>query len=172
MEPTSVTAGVVTIRILFILLPLIMGTIHIFWRKNYPGFSKIECYFSYFLVIGVGLQSLLIGHLEMAQGELVATYIGWPNTPFLSELGKANVAFGILGVLCFWFKGGWRSATALGYSLFLMMAAFGHYRYFIYENHAHAATIGPLIATNMILATCLFVLLIIRSAASKKFSPY
>lgn len=162
MEPPVVVEGVVTVRILFLVLPVIMGIAHSIWRRNVPGFSIVECFFTYFLVIGVGLQGLIVGHLEIYHGEVVAAYVGWPNTPFLSELGKANITFGILGILSFWCRGGWRSATALGAGLFIMMANIGHYRYFIYEDHAHAATITPLIITNMILALCLFLLLVLR----------
>jgi hypothetical protein len=162
MEPNSVQEGVVTVRILFLVIPIIIGIIHCIWRRNDPSFSKIECFFTYFLTIGVGLQSLIVGHLEIYHGDIVATFIGWPNTPFLSELGKANISFGLLGILSFWFKGGWRSATAVGAGLFIMMASIGHYRYFIYEDHSHTENIGPLVVTNMILASCLFILLILR----------
>ena len=163
MESASISEGVVTIRILFILIPILMGTVHSIWRRKDLNFSKTECFLTYFLVIGVGLQGLIVGHLQIYHSEVVANYVGWPDTPFLSDLGKATMAFGILGILSFWFKGGWRSATALGYALNMTMASFGHYRYFIYENHPHTDTLEPLILTTAAMAACLYILLFLRS---------
>ncbi|MGH2611538.1 MAG: DUF6790 family protein [Rhabdochlamydiaceae bacterium] len=157
-----VTNDIVSIRILFIILPIIMGIVHCIWKRRTPGFSKTECFLAYFLIIGVGLQSLLVGYLEIYHSDVVAAYIGSSDTLFLSELGKANMAFGILGILSFWFRGGWRGATALGYGLFLFMTAIGHYRYFILNHHTHQEMIGIFIAMNILLAVCLFILLILR----------
>ena len=162
MESPTVSEGIITIRILFIILPILMGTIHCIWRRDVPSFSKVECFFVYFLVIGVGLQRLLVGHLEIYHKDLVAAYIGWPSSLFLSEVGKANIAFGILGILSFWFNGGWREATALGNGLFLLMVGIGHLRYNISHLYFYKEIPALLIATDFIIAGVLFTLLILR----------
>lgn len=163
----AVDESVVTVRYLFCILPILMATIHCIWRRNLPGFSKVDCFLTYFLTIGVGLQSLLVGHLEIYHGDIVAQYIGWPNSPFLSELGKANIAFGVMGILSFWVRSGWREATALGYALFVLMSGLGHYRYIIFSSHTHQGILGPIITTNFIIAGCLFFLLAARRFLKK-----
>lgn len=157
-----ITDDIVTARILFIVLPFVMGAVHCIWRKNAIGFSKTSCFLAYFLMIGVGLQSLLVGHLEIYRPEVVAAYLGWENSPFLLELGKANIAFGVMGILSFWFGNGWRESTAVGYGLFMLMLGIGHYHYYIDEAHAHNPIIGVLVATDLIMAACLFTLLFLR----------
>lgn len=157
-----VDESVVTIRYLFCILPILIATIHCIWRRNLPRFSKADCFLTYFLTIGVGFQSLLVGHLEMYHGEIVAQYIGWPNSPFLSELGKANIAFGVMGVLSFWCRSGWREATALGYALFVLMTGIGHYRYSIFEPHPHHPILGHIITTDFMIAASLLFLLLVR----------
>ncbi len=162
MEASKIPEGVVSIRFLFLILPLIMGTVHCIWKKNIPHFAKVECFLFYFLTIGVGLQGILVGNLEIYHSDIVSAYVGWENSPFLVELGEAYLAFGLMGILSYWFEGGWRSATAFGYGLLSLMTSLGHYRYFIYNDHPHQAIMGPLIVSNLILALCLFALLILR----------
>jgi hypothetical protein len=160
MEASPFTSDVVIIRILFIILPIIMGTIHSIWKRNIPGFSKSDCFLGYFLIISIGLQSLLISHLQIYQGEMVAAYIGWKDSPFLTELAYANLAFGIIGILSFWFREGWREATALGYGFFQLMLAIEHYR--LYDASSTQKIMGLLALTDFTFVACLFGLLILR----------
>lgn len=162
MVTPEVSDGVVTIRILFIILPLIMGVVHSIWKRHAPGFSKVECFLTYFLTITVGLQSLIVGHLEMYHTDIVSSYVGWDNSQFLIELGKANMAFGVIGVLCFWFRGGWRSATALGRAVFLLMAGIGHFEYYFHHTHPHKEILATLASTDLVTAGLLFMLLALR----------
>ncbi len=162
MASPAIDASVVTIRYLFCALPILMATVHCIWRRNFPGFSKADCFLTYFLTIGVGLQGLLVGNLEIYHSEIVAASVGWEMSPFIAELGKANIAFGVLGVLSFWYRGGWGSATALGYGLFILMRGMGHYKAFILASDGTREIVGSIIATDFILAASLFTLLTIR----------
>lgn len=46
---------------------------------------------------------------------------------FQFEIGIANLAVGIAGVLCVWFGAGFKLATVLINSIFLFGAAYGHF---------------------------------------------
>ncbi len=162
MVTPGVNDGIVTIRILFIIIPILIGTVHCIWKRHIPNYSKIEYFLIYFLTISVGLQNLIIGHLDMYHSDVVANYIGWDNSQFLIELGKAHMAFGVMGILSFWFRGGWRSATAFGSGLFLLMAGIGHFEYYLYHAHPHKEIIATLAATDLIIAGFLFILLTLR----------
>lgn len=75
--------------------------------------------------IGVGGLVGFMGH-TMRAGP-VASSIRWPSgNPFQYEVAVANLAFGILGILCLWFRDGFWSATAIGWSVFLLGAAGVH----------------------------------------------
>lgn len=83
----------------------------------------------YCLVCGVGLIGLVgfIGHVFF--GDQIAAMIGWPaGSPFQFEVGLHDGAWGVLGILCILKRGGFWLATGLGWSLFMLGAAYGHIR--------------------------------------------
>lgn len=110
-------------HLIFMLLPLLMATIHCIWKRNAPGFSKADCFLSYFLILITGIQSLIIGYYDLFEPQLVIKYTALPP-----ELAFAHISFGILGILSYWCRQGWRAATAIGYSSYLLMTAFSHIR--------------------------------------------
>ncbi|MGB7307715.1 MAG: DUF6790 family protein, partial [Candidatus Acidiferrales bacterium] len=71
----------------------------------------------YFFAFPIGLGGLLgfVGH-TMRAGPVAAS-IGWPaGNPFQYEVAVANLAFGVLGLLCLRFRDGFWTATAIGWS--------------------------------------------------------
>lgn len=91
--------------------------------------SKIlETLLLYILVFCVGFTGILafMGHIY--NSDEIAKSIGWGiGSPFQLEVGMANLAFGILGILCIWFRGKFWLATAIGWSVFLFGAAWVHF---------------------------------------------
>jgi hypothetical protein len=103
----------------------------------------IETLLVYFLVINVGISALFafIGHAFSSKK--VAEYIGWPaGNPFQLEVAVANLSFGILGILCFWFRDGFLLATVIGFSIFAFGAAFVHIRDIIKNNNRSPGNAG------------------------------
>ena len=91
--------------------------------------KMIETLLLYFLVFCVGFTGLMgfVGHVFRA--DETAQSIGWAiGSPFQYEIGVANLAFGILGILCIWLRRSFWLATAIGWSVFLFGAAYGHIR--------------------------------------------
>jgi len=81
----------------------------------------------YLLAFPIGLGGLVgfIGH-TMRAGPVAAS-IGWTaGNPFQYEVAVANLAFGILGILCLWFRDGFWTATVIGWSVFMLGAAGVH----------------------------------------------
>ncbi len=60
----------------------------------------------YLLVIFARVGGLIgfLGHTFKAQE--IALKIGWQPSPFQFEVAVANLAFGVLGILCLWQPGG------------------------------------------------------------------
>jgi len=79
----------------------------------------VEALLLYFFVIPIGMGGFMgfLGHIARARA--VAASIGWPaGNPFQSEVAMANLAFGILGILCVRNRGSFWTATAIGWSIF------------------------------------------------------
>lgn len=117
-------------NLIFSIFALLLAAIHLFWNRKTLTFSKaVEMTLLYLLVLGVGVGSLLGYYAHIFRGPETAQYIGWPaNNPFQMEVGYSNLMLGILGILCFWFRGGFWLATALGASIWFLADAYGHIR--------------------------------------------
>lgn len=78
-----------------------------------------------FQVGGLGFVFGFIPHVFFA--DQTAESIGWATgSPFQFEVGIHDGAWGVLGFLSIWFRGGFRVATGLGWALFMAGAASGH----------------------------------------------
>jgi hypothetical protein len=150
-------------HLLLILLPFVLGAVHVLRRRPpRPTRWVVETFLLYYLVIGVGAQGLLAGMQQIFASERVAAYVGWPDSPFVHELGSMNLAFGVLGVLCIWVRGGWWNAAAIGYSLFLLMAAAGHIRDAALNDNTSAGNVGPTLWADIYLPAVILGLLAAR----------
>lgn len=91
--------------ILFI-AALAAGVIRILIKrpKGKAEFTSIFLLYMIFFSIGLGGLYAFMGHAFLA--DEVAREIGWPTgSPFQFEVAIANLAFGILGVLCVKIRG-------------------------------------------------------------------
>lgn len=112
----------------FLLIAVIGPVVHLFlskvpWTKN----RVIELFLVWFLFMIVGVSCIwsFMGHVFFANE--VAAMIGWPpGSPFQFEVGIANLAFGVLGLLCLKFRENFWLATVIGISVFYLGAAYGH----------------------------------------------
>jgi hypothetical protein len=114
----------------FFLLAVIVAVLFLLFCKftNKPLRKKriVEIFLLSFLVISVGLGSIwaFIGHFFLPY--TVSASIGWSPSPFELEVGFANLAIGVLGILCLWIRGNFWTATVISSSIFLLGAAYGH----------------------------------------------
>ncbi|WP_435157996.1 DUF6790 family protein [Haladaptatus sp. DFWS20] len=120
----------------------------------------VEAFLLAFLVIVVGLQGIwaFLGHYF--RPDEIAAFIGWPSgNPFQREVAFANLAFGTLGLLCVWFRGGFWIATALGISVFMLGAAFVHVKEIRETGNRSPGNAGPILWTDILTSLVLLVLL-------------
>src|SRR5262245_49413322 len=82
----------------------------------------------YALVLDVGVIGLPLGFVpHVFFPDEAARMIGWPTgSPFQLEVGFHDGGWGLLGFLCLWFRGSFWTATGLGWSFFMLGAAYGH----------------------------------------------
>ncbi len=122
----------------------------------------VESFLLWFLVIVVGFGSLyaFVGHAFVADD--VARSIGWPTgSPFQFEVALHNLAVGVLGVLCFWVRGDFWSATVIAFAVFGVGAAYGHIRDIRLRHNYEPGNAGPILYINDILLPLLLIVLLI-----------
>jgi hypothetical protein len=129
----------------------------------------IKTFLLSFLVISVGIGSIwaFIGHAFMPVQ--VAQSIGWATgSPFQTEVAFANLAIGILGILCYFFRDNFWVATVIVSSIFLLGAAYVHVINIInYSNHS-AGNAGAIFFMDIIGPVILVVLLILYKLYERK----
>ena len=156
--------------IVLLVIVLCAALIHIFFYKRGRDNRKVvEIFLFYFLVIFVGVSGILgfIGHTFAP--DRIARMIGWPlGSPFQFEVAIANLAFGILGILCLWIRGNFWVAVALGSSIFSLGAATGHIREMISKQNFAIYNIGPVLFVNDILVPIVILSLVVAYKLTQK----
>jgi hypothetical protein len=149
--------------IIVIVAALAVATVHLFLsKKPRTGSRAAEIYLLYALVVGVGAGGLFgaMGHLFAA--DKVAEQLGWATgSPFQTEVGLFDLAFGVLGVCCIWFRGQWWYAVTLGWTIFAVGAAGVHLHDMsgsVNNGSLNAGSVLP----DLIVPALLVVLLIVR----------
>src|ERR1043166_7695697 len=84
----------------------------------------------YALILDVGVLGIPLGFIPLVFfADQTAQFIGWqPGSPFQFEVGVHDGAWGMLGLLCYWLRGIFWTATGLGWALFMLGATYGHIR--------------------------------------------
>lgn len=139
--------GEAFISLAFIFLPYILASL-----------KKSSDLLNYYLFISVGIQGLLTGYVQMVRPDVVVDHVNWPHSPFLVELGMANAAFGVVGILSVWRDRGWKAASAVGYGLFLLMTGLGHL-VDIWQHGLNPGNAGFFLLSDLIVPMILFALL-------------
>jgi len=140
---------------------LLLPTFHVLLASKDRSPGAVACvYLGYLLPISVGLGGLMafLGHTMRADD--VARSIGWPTgNPFQFEVAAANLAFGVLGLLCVRFRDGFWTATIVGYGVFLEGAAYVHIREIVAAGNWSINNAGPVLFADVLFPILLGTLL-------------
>jgi len=159
--------------LIFPAVALIGAVVQLFVQKHPRTRERVlEVLLLWFLAVGVGATGIFAfsGHIFEAQE--VAEQIGFPpDNPFQWEVGWANAAFGVLGLLCIWRRDFWWP-TAIGSAVFLWGAAWGHiYQAVEHDNHKSYNS-GPILYMDILVPLLILVLLYLyhrsRSAEARQ----
>jgi len=111
---------------IFVAVPIIGAILHFFIiKKELTKNRVLEVLLLWFLGFGIGAGSIFSGLAQIASPEIVAQSVGWPNSPFLREVGFANISYGILGILSIKYRSFW-APTIIAYAVFMWGAAISH----------------------------------------------
>ncbi|MGB7970317.1 MAG: DUF6790 family protein [Methanobacterium sp.] len=159
---------VYVISILTILIAIFVVLISKITSKPLNRKRVVEIFLLSFLVISVGFGSIwaFIGHFFLSAQ--VAASIGWaPGSPFQSEVAFANLSIGVLGLLCYWIRDNFWTATVIASSIFLLGNAYGHIlNMILYSNYA-PGNAGSILYMDIIGPIILIVLLILYKSLGR-----
>ena len=158
------------ISYIFVGVPLLGAIIHLFVSKKPRSLNRItELLLLWYLGVGIGVGSLFSGFVQVISPEIVAQSTGWGYSPFLREVGFANISYGILGLLAVRFRNFWAPAI-IAYAVFMWGAAAGH----IYEIQQNAnlsvGNAGTVLYLDILMPLFLIILLLVYQKTLKKDS--
>ena len=109
-------------------LPVVAASVHIALDKSCRSRQRtLEIFLLYLFGVGVAAGGIggFFGHFFIS--DVVAQSIGWPKgNPFQLEVGFANLALGILGIVAMGRRDGFREATVIAVSVLGVGATIVH----------------------------------------------
>jgi hypothetical protein len=147
----------------FFVLSLIVAAIHSV-RDTHPRTANrvAEILLLWLLVIDVGVGGVFgfLGHTVFA--EIAAKSIGWPaGNPFQTEVAVANLAVGVLGLLCYRFRDQFWLATVIGNAVWQLGDAVGHVQQIIVADNWSPNNAGAALYNDIAIPVILIILLVL-----------
>ncbi len=121
---------IVALRLfIFTILPVLVAGALVGIDKSVHGRERrLEVFLLFLFGLGVAGSGIggFFGHLFIS--DIVAQSIGWPSgNPFQLEVGFANLAIGILGIVAMGRRDGFREATVIAVTVFGVGATIVHF---------------------------------------------
>jgi hypothetical protein len=146
----------------FLVLGLVVGAVHVYVDKQPRTKARVaEIFLLWFLVIGVGITSVVAFIAHTAFADTTAASIGWPaGNSFQSEVAVANLAVGILGILCYWMRGNFWVATVIAFSVQWLGAAVVHIKDIVVAANYAPNNAGMTLYMDILMPVILLALLV------------
>jgi NADH:ubiquinone oxidoreductase subunit 6 (subunit J) len=123
----------------FAALALIGAAIHLHRDKQPRSSARtLEIFLVWWMVVAVGVAAIFGAMFHLFDGAHTAREIGYTNGDggFQTEVGFADLAIGVLGVLCARFRDGFLLAAVVAVSVSYLGDAYGHlHQEAIHDNH-------------------------------------
>lgn len=123
-----------------------------------------EAILTWILLINVGFQGILAGimHWYGPTADKTAEKIGWmPKSPFQKEVAAADAAFGILGILSFFFRDNFLVATVIGASIMLFFMGIGHVLDIKKSRNIAVYNAGSVVYFDLLIPVAMIILLVL-----------
>ncbi|HEU5061993.1 MAG TPA: DUF6790 family protein [Solirubrobacterales bacterium] len=107
-------------------------------RETRDSARALEIFLIWWMVVAVGIAAIFGAMFHFFDGPDTAREIGYTNGDggFQTEVGFADLAIGVLGVLCARFRDGFLLAAVIAVSICYLGDAYGHiHQAAIHDNH-------------------------------------
>lgn len=124
--------------------------LHLWFSRGPRSAGRVvEVALLYLLVFFAGVAGLVSALAHTFWAAQIARQIGWaPGSPFQFEVAMANLAFGMLGIMCIWQRGNFWTATGVGRSVYLWGCAYGHVKDMLVAGNYAPYNVGPVLWFN------------------------
>lgn len=139
------------LAVLFILIHLALRIKHI---------SYAEIVYRWMALFALGFTSIYAAVMHVFFAEMSAAEIGWASSPFQFEVGMADLALGLLGVLSFRAHYRFRVATVIASMTMFWGDAAGHIYQMIMFQNFNPGNAGSWFAMDVIVPAILLLCLI------------
>ena len=158
------------IAICLLVLTALLAAAVIILKKQRSTAAVLETITLSMIIVNMGLGGLFAftGHAFMA--DEVARRIGWePGSPFQLEVAAANLAFGVLGLMAFRFRGDFWLAAVTGYAVFLLGDACVHVREILIRGNVAEYNSGVfLVFGDIIVPLAMLALVLVHRSLQRK----
>ncbi len=136
----------------FLIIGLAAGLLSLVNKPKPLGIDTVaEAFFSYYLLLTIGINNLLNFVFHVFFGDMAAKFIGWDNNPFQAEVGFASLGVGIAGVIAFRASLPFRFATLIPPLCFSLGAAGGHIYQMIVAHNFSPGNVGLVLPIDLII---------------------
>ena len=158
------------VSLVFLVLGLVVGAVHVFLNKRPRTKGRVaEIFLQWFLVVSVGLVSVVFFIAHTVFADTTAASIGWPaGNPFQYEVAVANLAIGTLGILCYWMRGNFWVATVIAFSVQWLGAAVVHIREIVVAANYAPNNAGITFYLDILIPVILIALLVYYLQANRQ----
>lgn len=157
--------------VFFAAIALIGAAIHLNRDKQPRSAARtLEIFLIWWMVVAVGIAAIFGAMFHLFDGPSTAREIGFTNGDggFQTEVGFADLAIGVLGVLCIRYRDGFLLAAVLAVSISYLGDFYGHlHQTAIHDNHAPDNT-GLLLWSDLIVPAVAIVLYALRARATQR----
>ncbi len=156
----------------FLVLGVIAALIAVALKPD--GFTRAnlaEELLAYFILFTIAIAYFYHFVFHVFFGELAASYIGWPDSPFQAEVSYASLGFAAVGLLAFKGNCMLRLGANLGPAMFQWGAAVGHIRDILATGNMAPGNAGIMLYSDILLPVIGFALLWFKRSADAASSP-
>ncbi|MCK8669523.1 hypothetical protein M1M07_00135 [Rhodococcus sp. HM1] len=161
--------------IVLVIIALIGAFIHSRRRRHDAGpATTIDIFLVWWLAVAVGVSSVVGAGYHLLDGPATAELIGYTRGDggFQFENAMGDLAIGIAGIMCIWFRGYFWLATLTVMSVQYLGDAAGHFYYWIAEGNTKPGNIGPPLWFDIILPVVGWVLYALSRARNGDAAPH
>ena len=122
--------------------------------------SSDEIVYRWLALFPLGMTGIYAFVMHVFYPEIADATIGWVPSPFEYEVGVADLALGVVAVLSFNASFGFRLATVIANSIFLLGAAYNHIYFMIMQGNYNIGNAGSWLWLNDLILPLIMLLCI------------